>query len=306
MADHKPLKILLIVLTWLVFLAMLFFNAMQGIASMYLKEWKLFVSSNTNISEKYYLEITPAGWTFSLWGFIYAWQALWLIYATCALCRRSVEGPLYVSPDIFPSSLFVIYMFNNANNIAWLFLFDREYIQYSLIVIALTPFTLYIMMLISCKQLDKYGSVMIQQGMGKDIWMVRVFLHNGLGIYAAWTTIATLLNFAMVLTYYAGMSQDTACTISLGVLAMELIIYFVTDNFLFDKYLRYTIVPYIVVIVALIGSIAKNWDVTKRNSIFTAALLGTAGLCFLVKLVLVIWRSRTRPTFEGKNRPMTM
>ncbi|CAH1775607.1 unnamed protein product [Owenia fusiformis] len=306
MADHKPMKILLIVLTWLVFLAMMFFNAMMGIASMYLKEWELFVSSTGNISDKYYLEITPAGWTFSIWGFIYVWQALWLIYATCALCRRSVEGPLYVSPDIFPSSLFFIYMFNNATNIAWLFLFDREYVEYALVALALCPFALYIMMFISCKQLDKYGSVMIQQGMGKDIWMVRVFLHNGLGIYAAWTTIATLLNFAMVLTYYAGMSQDTACTISLGVLAMELIIYFVTDNFLFDKYLRYTIVPYIVVIVALIGSIAKNWDVTKRNSIFTAALLGTAGLCFLVKIVLVIWRSRTRPIFEGKKKPMIM
>ena len=29
-----------------------------------------------NISDKYYLEITPAGWAFSIWGIIHAYQVI--------------------------------------------------------------------------------------------------------------------------------------------------------------------------------------------------------------------------------------
>ena len=28
----------------------------------------------SELSNKYYIEITPAGWTFSIWGFIYTYQ----------------------------------------------------------------------------------------------------------------------------------------------------------------------------------------------------------------------------------------
>jgi hypothetical protein len=34
----------------------------------------LFPKSIGEISNVYFTEITPAGWTFSIWGLIYAWQ----------------------------------------------------------------------------------------------------------------------------------------------------------------------------------------------------------------------------------------
>ena len=36
----------------------------------------IFHSNTGNISDKYYLEITPAGWAFSIWGIIYAYQVI--------------------------------------------------------------------------------------------------------------------------------------------------------------------------------------------------------------------------------------
>lgn len=35
---------------------------------------ELFPAPTGNISDKFYIEITPAGWVFSIWGFIYTWQ----------------------------------------------------------------------------------------------------------------------------------------------------------------------------------------------------------------------------------------
>jgi hypothetical protein len=50
------------------------------------------VSSPGDQSDKYYLEVTPAGWTFSIWGFIYAWQAAWVLYSIINIFRKTPEG----------------------------------------------------------------------------------------------------------------------------------------------------------------------------------------------------------------------
>ena len=39
-------------------------------------------------------------------------------------------------------------------------------------------------------------------------------IHNGLGMYATWTTIATLLNLAIFLAYDVGIDQHIASSIS--------------------------------------------------------------------------------------------
>lgn len=53
------------------------------------------------------------------------------------------------------------------------------------------------------------------------VWQVQ----NGLALYATWTTIATLLNFAVVLIYKWNVSNETATTASLSILALDLVIW---------------------------------------------------------------------------------
>ena len=62
-------------------------------------------------------------------------------------------------------------------------------------------------------------------------------VHNGLGMYATWVTIATLLNFAIVLAYEdgIGLDQHIASSISLSILAFEIVAFAFVDNFLFEK-----------------------------------------------------------------------
>jgi hypothetical protein len=54
------------------------------------------------------------------------------------------------------------------------------------------------------RSLDKAAPELVAQGRSKDIWWTRALVHNGLGIYATWTSIATLLNLAMVISYSSG------------------------------------------------------------------------------------------------------
>ena len=57
---------------------------------------------------------------------------------------------------------------------------------------------------------------------------------------------------------------------------------------------RYMFIYYPAVVFILSGIIARNWDPTRRNMIFTAVLLALACVATVVKFVLMIYRHKTR------------
>lgn len=52
-----------------------------------------------------------------------------------------------------------------------------------------------------------------------------VQVQNGVMIYTTWTTIATLINLTIVLTYEVQMSQEDAATVAYSVLSAVLLIW---------------------------------------------------------------------------------
>ncbi|XP_071103388.1 uncharacterized protein [Haliotis cracherodii] len=135
----------------------------------------------------------------------------------------------------------------------------------------------------------------------KTLLFVPAFVHNGLGIYAAWTTIASFLNMGFVIAYRANpaINQSTASSISLGFITAALFLFVITDLFVFDRYSRYTITPYGVIVWALSGSLAKNFDAARGNSIFTIVLIVIGVLALIAKIVFVIIRSKSKPVFTS-------
>ncbi|XP_064643822.1 uncharacterized protein LOC135497817 [Lineus longissimus] len=295
MAYGNPVKLAVIIVTFLVFLVTLAFNALAGTGI----KAGIFQNSTGDVSNYFYLEITPAGWTFSIWGFIYVWQALWLTYAVSTLCRVSDCGYLYVHPAAMPTSMYLVYLVNNVANIAWLLVWDRFLVTWALVCISLLPITLDICIVLCYRNLDRGQGSLFKQGLGKEVWFIRIFTENGLAIYATWTTIATLLNTAMVLTYELGLAVDVASTVALGILTVLIAVWVSLDLFVIDRYSRFTFTPYLVIIAALVGSISQNWNPTGRNSIFTAVLLGVACFATVVKLILMIYRQITRPLVDS-------
>ena len=67
------------------------------------------------------------GWTFTIWGVIYFWQAAWLLYAISRIPRKSDEGYLYIRPNTLHFTVFILYILNMGANIGWLLLWDRAY-----------------------------------------------------------------------------------------------------------------------------------------------------------------------------------
>lgn len=50
-------------------------------------------------------------------------------------------------------------------------------------------------------------------------------VQNGLAVYTTWTSIATLINLTIVVSYDAGMSKSDAATLSLSLLSVEVLVW---------------------------------------------------------------------------------
>ncbi|KAJ8419161.1 hypothetical protein AAFF_G00006600 [Aldrovandia affinis] len=303
MADHNPARIAVMGLSLLLFIVTVAFNALAGIGI----ENGLFLESTGNISDMYDTDITPAGWTFSIWGVIYPWLSCMLIYVFSGLCRRNAYGWMYCAPAVLPYGFFVTWIINMSLNMSWLFLFDRELMAPAVIVSALMAFTNYLIIFFSCHGLKVYGP-WLNKYHKVDLWLIRILVQNGVAVYATWTTIATLLNLTIVLAYKSAVSMSDASTLSLSLLLIEVLGWFVLENFILDSHVRYILTVYPVVILALSGNMSKNFKAASpsNNGIFTAVLLSVACTLFTVRLALVVWRHRKKPYYQDRNTAVMM
>ncbi|KAI5611203.1 hypothetical protein C0J50_11872, partial [Silurus asotus] len=117
-----------------------------------------FLRGTGNVSALYETEITPAGWTFSIWGIIYTWLVLMNLYFLSWFCRRTATGWMYCSPAVLPYGFFLSWIINMLLNITWLLLWDRELMIPALICLALIAFTSYLLIFFSCVGLRTHGA----------------------------------------------------------------------------------------------------------------------------------------------------
>lgn len=304
MADSNPLKIVLIILAFVAFIVVAIFNAIAATPN----GAGIFNNRTGDISDALYIEITPAGWTFSIWGFIYAWQAAWLIYSLTTICRRKAGTHLYMLP-IYPAALYIAFIFNNVFNVGWLFAWDNFKLAIALPLIALTPFTLYICLFFSLKKVYDNLDYINQHKLRLDLWLNRILIQNGIAFYAAWVTIATLINFGLVLTYKdgsdlsdIGVAQDVSGTICLSIALVEVMVWFTLDIFFLDRYTRYLFSPYITLTVAFAGVVQKNYnlDTAYRNSVFSVVLLVIAAVSMVTKFTVMVVRHIKHPITPNK------
>lgn len=262
----------------------------------------LFTNTTGSVYDYYTLEIVPAGWMLvTLWAIIYIWQVLWIGYALSTICRKSASAPLYLHPAQMSIWFYAFFIANNISNIIWQIVWDRFLLVPSLVFLSLVPLTLNGCLVTASLPLSKNQESLIKEGLTREVWMIHIFVENGILVYIAWTEIATLINAAMVMHYLMGVAEELACTIVLVIFTVIFISWFILDIFVFEQMYRYMFVYYPGVVIALSGIINRNWDPTKRNQIFTAVLLAVACLATVVKLVLMVYRHKTRPMVAHKD-----
>ena len=236
-----------------------------------------FKNTTGNISDEYPTQITPAGWTFSIWGVIYIWQVLWLTYAWSFAIRPA-------QPRTIPWTTCAFHAFSSACTIVWSYVWCNDYPQVAFPVIVLIALALYLA--------EGFAAVYLYEQSSKISKMEKavanVLVINGIGIYCTWLTVATLANFAIVLQYFAGVDAVTTGTAMLSVLSAEVLVYFALQMAILDKYVRYLFVVYPTLIFSLAGILAEQWgDEDRQNPIF--ALVLEVVVCLLLIPTIVSW-----------------
>ena len=255
----------------------------------------IFLNSTVEISDKYRLEITPAGWTFTIWRFIYAFQVLFVAFLAYNMQIRSTISNDNI-PRVYNDLMLAFYCVNLLCNIAWLMLFDRQQMVASFIFLIVLTVCLYAA-LVTHHILIKTNIEVLSRDYPYVFFATRVFIQNGLAIYATWVTISTLLNMGIVAAYLGTMTQSTASTLCLSFLIVEVLVYFILEVTIFEHYLRYTYLPWFVVIFVMAGIIQNNYVQNDLNSNFSLAILIISSFLFAIKTSLSVVFTFTKPIY---------
>lgn len=298
--PHSPLNITLILMTMATFVLTAIFNALAGSGA---GVGSIFESTVGNISDKYDLYITPAGFTFSIWSVIYLWIALMLLFFIISIFVKTDFGRLYMSPQILSPSVTITMSVNFILNLCWIFVWDRGVNDTNLIIVAAIflisiAITNILVIVFMTRNLDRHAHE-FQRG-GPLFWWGALyrFCLNGLAIYTTWTVIASLINLATALTYSGGVDQRAACLTSLSLLVIIHCTWFILENFVFDRYVRYILTQYLVVIWAVNGIRAEKMEdaaVPQDIKNFIIAILIIAALTFVIRVAIFIYKCIRKP-----------
>lgn len=276
----------LIFITFVAYISHLILNAM---ATRTTPGNKFFPNTVGDISRHFELEMTPAAKTFSIWGVIFSWQLCWMFYCITNTFRSGAEA------NILSNNFFIAFIFNIALITVWLFTWARKEGFISFIVILLGQISLDIAIASACVDLKDFLDKQTLYDYGySDVWLQRLLVQNGLLFYGSWTTIATLINFAIVLSYYMGLSTRAASLISLSLLGTLASMWFALENFVFLSYTEYTFTAYIVLMIALIGILLNIISIDRLVGGLSLGLLVLSAMFLIARCIIINLRHHNK------------
>ncbi|XP_023181782.1 uncharacterized protein LOC111606182 isoform X1 [Xiphophorus maculatus] len=300
MVNHNPPRIILMFVGLFTLFPAITLNFLSGFGDYS----GVFRQRTEDVSLKYMTSVTPAQWTFFVWDFIYFWFFAMFVYLLAGLCRRSTYEWMYTTPAVLPYGFHVSIIIYLSLNITWLFLYDREMLLPVLITAALMTLTDYMTLFFSCHGLKIYGA-WLSKHRNADLWMFRILVQNGVAVYATWGTLSTLLNLTIYLQHQTEASRYHCTMLSLLLLLMELLVWFLLENFYLDKHLRYTVTIYPLVILWLTGILDNNASPGTNLYILEVLILVIACVLLVVRIILVAWRHHKQPLYTDNELSLT-
>jgi len=294
--GHNYLHLSLILISVFTFILTTVFNGLAGSGA---GVPTIFYSTVGNLSDEYQLFITPAGFTFTIWSVIYLWLAISLLCLTISLwARESGGGRVYLTPPVATPPVTATLSVNFICNLVWIFLWDREQTVAASVFLFLIAITNITTLAFFLKNIED-NSHKFERGSSTFYWgIIYRVIANGLGIYTAWTVIASLINFSTAMTYSGGVPMLTSCLVSLSLLHVLALSWFLLSSLVLHRYTRFLYTPFLVVIWAALGIWSKksgDEDVPREIKDFVLATIVVGALLFALSLAEKIYR-----TIKGK------
>lgn len=248
--GNSHMKKLMPILALLTFVFTLLMN--------YLSNTSYFTEQTVgDISDKYSTLITPAGYTFSIWGIIYIGLTAFVIYQLQPLWRQREE-------IAGVQAIRLLFIGTNLLNGIWILLWLNDQIGMAFLVIVLLFFHLLMILM----NLNKRSTDSAYK------WMVDYPFQ----LYAGWVTLAMIINIAVYLSK-EGLAEQLLFNQSIWaiiILAIAICIYYAVVNW------RRLIVFGLAGAWATAGIAVKQWD-SYHEVGFTAAITSALILIFTAR-----------------------
>jgi len=206
--------------------------------------------------------ITPAGYVFSIWGVIYILLGIFVIFQ--ALPSQKGKGYQEKIGWLFVSSCVL--------NIAWLFLWQFEYLSLSVVLMFLLLATLI--------------AIYLRLDIGKSMVSLRekLAVHVPFSVYLGWITIASIANVAVTLVSAGwdgfGISHEMWATLIIIIAVLITLLVIAT---------RKDAAYGLVIIWALLGIGVEQ---SRNQNIVTTTEMGAAIIVIALALSILVSRIR--------------
>ena len=189
-------------------------------------------------------------------------------------------------------TFFFLFIINLCLNIIWIILFDRTYFIICFFVILFMVLSAYACIGMCSYSLAENLDELTVDNLGVHIWLIRLFVQNGIGVYAGWITVAMHINLDLAFRFTWNIDGNMSDLTALIIILVLIICWFALDLIVLDRYTRYLITPYMVLVVAFCGVYDKQVDTTsfERTEILIVTLLAISGFCLLIKFMTMICR----------------
>lgn len=214
--------------------------------------------TSADVSDMYPTLVTPAGFTFAIWGVIYTLLALFVVYQALPKNR---DKP-------FLSQVGILFGLSSFCNVCWLFLWHYDLITYSLVLML----ALLASLILIYQRLD-IGRAAVSL---KEMALV----HLPFSVYLGWISIATIANVSVALMAVGwdgwGIPDATWAVVIIGVALVLTLAMLAT---------RKDVAFSLVVVWALVGILSKQSDF--QNIVLAAEVCIAIILLAIVAVVLV-------------------
>jgi benzodiazapine receptor len=206
--------------------------------------------------------ITPAGYVFSIWGVIYILLGIFVVFQ--ALPSQRGKG--------YQGRIGWLFVLSSLINVAWLFLWQFEYLALSVVLMFLLLATLI--------------AIYLRLDIGKSLVPLseKLAVHLPFSVYLGWITIASIANVSVTLVSVGwdgfGISQETwAILIVIVALLITLLIIATRKDVAYG----------LVIIWALLGIAVKQ---SGNQNIVTTTEISAVVIVIALALSVLISRSR--------------
>jgi len=218
--------------------------------------------TTAEVSDKFQNYFIPAGYVFSIWGVIYVFTGIYVVYQMLP-ANRDAAFQKAIGPWFFIGSI--------ANG-TWIFLWHW----------GLIPSSLVAMLVLLISLLATYLRLNIGKVNAEVSWKVRVATQVPFSLYLGWITVATVANVAAVLVNDAKVPAFDAAAITWTVLILSVVALITVLMLWFRK----DVIFALVVVWAVAGILYKQLTVTI---IYETAIAVTAGIVFGIVAVFIVW-----------------